>query len=185
MTRRFLRRSGAAQGAGLLTATGIVAISAATAVPAQAVGTVRPVYVAQVRGNAVAVLDPATGTATATVPVGGGPVDVAVTPDGSAVYVAAYDSGGVQVISTATDTVTATTLHRSWLTVSSAPPRTPKAGRGGCSGASEPWGVRCRAAARLRHGDELGGPHRRRGGGGVSSTVADRTPWLRGAPPLK
>ena len=45
---------------------------------------------------------------TATIPVGSQPGGVAVTPDGSKVYVANFLSNNVSVIATATNTVTAT-----------------------------------------------------------------------------
>jgi YVTN family beta-propeller protein len=61
-------------------------------------------------GNTVTVIDTATNTVTATVPVGGGPSGVAITPDGTRVYVSISlgISGGVSVIDTATNTVVAT-----------------------------------------------------------------------------
>ena len=45
-------------------------------------------YVANFTGNFVSVIDTATNTVTATVPVGDGPFGVAVTPDGHHAYVA-------------------------------------------------------------------------------------------------
>src|SRR5262249_44039721 len=60
----------------------------------------------------VSVIDTASNTVTATIPVGIIPYGVAVTPDGSTVYVANEDpathAGTVSVIATATNTVTAT-----------------------------------------------------------------------------
>ena len=56
----------------------------------------------------VAVLDTATNTVTATVPVGLSPFDLAVTPNGASVYVTNGNSGTVSVIDTTTNTVTAT-----------------------------------------------------------------------------
>src|SRR5207302_808905 len=47
-------------------------------------------------------------TVVATVPVGDGPIGVAVTPDGTRVYVANINSSTVSVIDTATNTVVAT-----------------------------------------------------------------------------
>src|SRR5205807_3946101 len=74
-------------------------------------------YIPDILGNTVGVLDTATGTITATVPVGYGPFGVAVNPEGTRVYVAnACDSRGacgdsagtVSVIDTGSNTVTAT-----------------------------------------------------------------------------
>ena len=56
----------------------------------------------------VSVIDTATNTVIATIPVGDNPFGVAVSPDGSKVYVANSNSHTVSVIATATDTVTAT-----------------------------------------------------------------------------
>jgi YVTN family beta-propeller protein len=58
--------------------------------------------------GAVSVIDTATNTVTATVRVGNGPLVVAVTPDGSEVYVTNISSNNVSVINTTTNTVTAT-----------------------------------------------------------------------------
>ncbi len=55
----------------------------------------------------MSVIDTATNTVTATIPVGPEPYGVAVTPDGSKVYVANF-SNSVSVIATATNTVTDT-----------------------------------------------------------------------------
>ena len=54
------------------------------------------VYVAGFNSNTVSVIDTATNTVTATVPVGGRPSGVAVTPDGAFVYVANLLGGGSQ-----------------------------------------------------------------------------------------
>jgi YVTN family beta-propeller protein len=55
-------------------------------------------------------IDTATNTVSATIPVGGGPFGVAVSPDGSKVYVgnSSFPSNTVSVIDTATNTVSAT-----------------------------------------------------------------------------
>src|SRR6218665_3783401 len=55
-------------------------------------------------------IDPATGTVTKTIPVGSGPYGVAVTPDGSTVYVSHGGSGSglVSVIDTVTGAVAKT-----------------------------------------------------------------------------
>ena len=58
--------------------------------------------------NTVSVIDTATNTVIATVPVGIYPIGVAVTPDGTKVYVANAGSDNVSVIDTATNKVTAT-----------------------------------------------------------------------------
>ena len=60
--------------------------------------------------STVSVIDTATNTVTSTVPVGPNPMGVAVTPDGTKVYVAINLYNTVSVIDTATNTVTATTL---------------------------------------------------------------------------
>jgi YVTN family beta-propeller protein len=65
-------------------------------------------YVANGDGNNVSVISTATNTVTATVPVGGGPIGVSITPNGLYVYVANSIGNTVSVISTATNTVTAT-----------------------------------------------------------------------------
>ena len=54
------------------------------------------------------VIDTATNTVTATIPVGSSPFGVAVTPDGAKVYVANNLDDTVSLIATATNTVTAT-----------------------------------------------------------------------------
>jgi YVTN family beta-propeller protein len=65
--------------------------------------------------NSVAVIDTATNRVVATVPVGSGPWEPAVTPDGKHVYVTNFGTGNdpaiasnVSVIDTATNTVVAT-----------------------------------------------------------------------------
>ena len=65
-------------------------------------------YITNFSGNTVSVLDTASNTVLATVPVGSGPYGVAVTPDGAFVYVANVNSGNVSVIATASNTVLAT-----------------------------------------------------------------------------
>lgn len=47
-------------------------------------------------------------TITATIPVGGEPIGVAITPNGEYAYIPNYSSSSVSVINTATNTVTAT-----------------------------------------------------------------------------
>ena len=58
--------------------------------------------------NDVSVIDTASNTVTATITVAEGPSGVAVTPDGSKVFVANLNSNNVSVIDTASNTVTAT-----------------------------------------------------------------------------
>jgi len=59
-------------------------------------------------GGTVSVIDTATNTLIATVPVGSYPIGVAVNPEETKVYVTNRDSSTVSVIDTATNTVTAT-----------------------------------------------------------------------------
>jgi YVTN family beta-propeller protein len=66
------------------------------------------VYVTNIAGNTVSVIDTATDTIVATVPVGDRPFGVAVTPNGAFVYVTNADGGTVWVIDTASTTVIAT-----------------------------------------------------------------------------
>ena len=61
-------------------------------------------YVTNDDTNNVSVIDTATNTVVATVPVGKIPVGVGISPDGSLVY-AANSNGTVSVIDTTTDTV--------------------------------------------------------------------------------
>ncbi|WP_427912923.1 hypothetical protein ACPWT1_20235 [Ramlibacter sp. MMS24-I3-19] len=69
-------------------------------------------YVPNVGDNTVSVIDVATSMVTGTIPVGVSPVGVAVTPDGSRVYIsnrtASDFEGSVSVIDTATNAVLAT-----------------------------------------------------------------------------
>ncbi|MFY9987177.1 MAG: YncE family protein [Chthoniobacterales bacterium] len=73
----------------------------------------RSVYVASIAGNGRApgivwVINSATNTVTSTITVGEYPSSLAVTPDGSTLYVANAFDGTVSVISTATNSVTET-----------------------------------------------------------------------------
>ena len=63
--------------------------------------------------NSVSIIDTATHTVTATIPVGMSPFGEAVSPDGSKIYVANTQSNSVSVIDTATKTVTATIVFGS------------------------------------------------------------------------
>jgi YVTN family beta-propeller protein len=65
-------------------------------------------YVTNRNSNTVSVLDTATNTVSATVPVGSQPIGVAVSPNGAFVYVANLVSNTVSVIDVATNTVSAT-----------------------------------------------------------------------------
>lgn len=65
-------------------------------------------YVADGAANAVRVFDTTTHALLATIPVGSGPVPVAITPDGSRAYVGNTQSASVSVIDTANNTVIAT-----------------------------------------------------------------------------
>jgi YVTN family beta-propeller protein len=65
-------------------------------------------YITNIRADTVSVLNTASNTVTATIPVGFFPTGVAVSPDGRTVYVANENSGTVSVIDTATNTVSAT-----------------------------------------------------------------------------
>jgi YVTN family beta-propeller protein len=58
--------------------------------------------------STVSVIDTATNTVTATIPVGPASIGVAASPDGSTVYVTNLGNNSVSVIDTATNTVTAT-----------------------------------------------------------------------------
>ena len=64
-------------------------------------------YITNEAGNSVSVIDIPTDTVIATIPVGTGPVGVAVSPDGTKVYVPNNGNNNVSVISTATNTVIA------------------------------------------------------------------------------
>jgi len=64
--------------------------------------------VANGRSNTVSVINTATNTVSATIPVGEWPWEVAVTPDGSKAYVTNGNINTVSVINTATNTVSAT-----------------------------------------------------------------------------
>src|SRR5262249_61752178 len=61
--------------------------------------------------DTVSVIDTTSNTVTATIPVGDGPVGVAVSPDGSTVYVANFIDGAVSVVDRKSQT-RATTIAR-------------------------------------------------------------------------
>ena len=62
-------------------------------------------YITNAYSNTVSVIDTATNTVSATIPVGITPIGVAVKPDGSKVYVANLASNTVSVIDTAANAV--------------------------------------------------------------------------------
>ena len=64
-------------------------------------------YVTNQLDNTVSVIDTATNTVLATIPVGAVPVGVAITPDGTRAYVTNAGDNTVLVIDTATNTVVA------------------------------------------------------------------------------
>ncbi len=66
------------------------------------------VYVTDYYDGTVSVIDGATNTVTATIPVGSGPDGVGVDPATDTVYVTNFNDGTVSVIDGATNTVTAT-----------------------------------------------------------------------------
>lgn len=79
------------------------------------------VYVTNWRSNNVSVINAATNTVTATIPVGLTPFGVAITPDGkkayvanSAIYSSDYEDNNVSVIDTVTNKVTATVNTRKY-----------------------------------------------------------------------
>jgi YVTN family beta-propeller protein len=65
-------------------------------------------YITNSSSNSVSVIDTATNTVIATIPVGNYPFGVAVIPDGSKVYITNVSSNSVSVIDTASNTVIAT-----------------------------------------------------------------------------
>jgi YVTN family beta-propeller protein len=72
------------------------------------------VYVANVDGGTVSVIDTSTNAVLATITVGSEPRNLAMTPNGSRVYVPNRGSDDVSVISTATNTVIATVTDASF-----------------------------------------------------------------------
>lgn len=89
-------------GAGLAVSAGL----GACAGPAAAQTSVLYAYVANSLDNTVSVVNTLNDLPVATIPVGTNPFEAVATPDGRHVYV--VDDSGVQVIDTATNTVTAT-----------------------------------------------------------------------------
>ncbi|MET3987943.1 IPT/TIG domain-containing protein [Streptomyces sp. PvR034] len=86
----------------------LTGLTALTGTPARASAGGRMAYVTNLRGNSVSVIDTASGTVAATIPVGRFPEGVAESPDTSRVYVANDGDNTVSVIDTTTNTVTAT-----------------------------------------------------------------------------
>jgi len=85
---------------------GLAALAFAFALTAAAAGP--KAYVGNFKDNSVSVIDTATGTVVATVPVAAGPHGMGVSPDGRTVYVSGEGSSDVSVIDTATDRVART-----------------------------------------------------------------------------
>jgi YVTN family beta-propeller protein len=86
---------------GLLAVTAVVVAFLALVPSASA----RSVYVADSGDGTVVVFDSTTHAVTAAIPVGGEPVDVAITPNGARAYVANKSNGTVVVIDTGTNSV--------------------------------------------------------------------------------
>lgn len=75
---------------------------------AEAADATARVYVANISSNDVSVIDTATNTVIATVPVGGTPDGIAASPDGAIVYVANAGGNSVSIIDTTTNAVIGT-----------------------------------------------------------------------------
>lgn len=65
-------------------------------------------YVGNFKDSTVSVIDTATGTVVATVPVAAGPHGMAISADGKLVYVTGEGSSGMSIVDTASDSVAAT-----------------------------------------------------------------------------
>ena len=87
---------------------GVAGAGTAGAAPAPPAAGTPYVYVVNQGTDTVSAYNAATGTITATIPVGAAPAGVAVSPDGRTAYVTNKSGNSVSVISTATGTVTAT-----------------------------------------------------------------------------
>ncbi|HVC08256.1 MAG TPA: PKD domain-containing protein [Solirubrobacterales bacterium] len=85
-------------------AVALLAIAGASAVPASA----RDGYVANNGSATVSVFDASSDSPVTTIPVGTGPRDVAITPNGQLAYVTNETEGTVSVINTATNSVVST-----------------------------------------------------------------------------
>jgi YVTN family beta-propeller protein len=111
---RYIMRSSNSNGSRAAWARGVMALCAmlamglgSTASPAEAAPFA---YVANDGSGTVSVIDTATNTVVATVPVRNNPTGVAVTPDGAHAYVANLLSNNVSVIATATNKVVGTPI---------------------------------------------------------------------------
>ena len=93
-----------------LRVSGLVAIAgfALAGVVDSAQSLAQNAYITNHVSNTVSVIDTATNTVTATIPVGAGPIGVAVSPDGGRVYVTNDFDNTVSVIDTTTNTLIAT-----------------------------------------------------------------------------
>jgi YVTN family beta-propeller protein len=85
-----------------------VALIAALAVASVSAQAAPFAYISNITTNDVSVIDIATNTVVATVPVGGHPFQVTVAPDGASVYVPNYNDSTISVIDTSTNTVSKT-----------------------------------------------------------------------------
>ncbi|HEX3563670.1 MAG TPA: YncE family protein, partial [Solirubrobacterales bacterium] len=100
MSNRIIRRRGErARAIGLVCAV-VVGLSAACAAGAQA----NTAYVTNTFSGNVTPIATATNTAGTPITVGGGPIAIAITPDGATAYVTNYSSDSVTPIATATNT---------------------------------------------------------------------------------
>jgi YVTN family beta-propeller protein len=88
----------------------VIAAIALVSIVGSAPALAQNAYITNQGSNTVSVIDTATNTVSATIPVGRAPQGLAVAPDGNKVYVANFTlpTGEVSVIETATNTVTAT-----------------------------------------------------------------------------
>ena len=92
-------------GSGLLGLLGACVLLGMSMTPAQGAGIA---YITNSRGNTLSVINVATNTVLATVPVGSGPTGVAVNPAGTRVYVANKQDSLISVLDTATNSIIAT-----------------------------------------------------------------------------
>lgn len=92
---------------GVVAAVAVLALAATSTVRAN-------VYVSNVDGDTVSVINPASNTVVTTISVGNEPRNLAATPNGSRVYVPNRFDDNVSVIATASNTVIATVNHASF-----------------------------------------------------------------------
>ncbi|MGW6413079.1 YVTN family beta-propeller repeat protein [Streptomyces vinaceus] len=102
------RRTRGPRAGGLLVAVAIAAMTVTPAPPAAALPPGTYTFTANFASDTVSVIDTATDTVTATIPVGDGPFGVAVNVDGTRAYVTNSLDDTVSVIDAATNTVSAT-----------------------------------------------------------------------------